>query len=105
MSVSDREADQIRLKKYYEPRRKRAILIFFLGLALLIVGAVLYFWIGEFAYFFLVPGFVCASFGAYTRRVVDLDIEKVGTRLNEKRNIEDEKREKAKTKKIGKYTV
>ena len=103
MSVSKREADIIRLKKYYEPKRKRAVILFFSGLFLLLLSAILFFFIGNYSYFILIPGFVLTSFGAYSRRVVMMNIEKVGTRLNELRTKEEEESEKRKTKKIGKY--
>jgi len=103
MTVSNREADQIRLKKYYEPKRKRAIFIFFLGLFLLALSTVMFYMIGDWGYLFLILGFLMTSFGAYSRRLVTLDIEKVGTRLNELRSKEEEEAERRKTKKIGKY--
>ena len=103
MSVNKREADTIRLKKYYEPKRKRTVFMFFLGLFLLLLSAIFFFFIGDYSYFILIPGFILTSYGAYSRRVVMLNIEKVGTRLNELRTKEEEEAEKRKTKKIGKY--
>jgi hypothetical protein len=103
MNVSNREADLIRLKKYYEPKRKRAIILFFIGIFLLLLSAIFFFFIGDYSYFILIPGFILTSFGAYSRRLVQLNIEKVGTRLNELRTKEEQEAEKRKTKKIGKY--
>jgi hypothetical protein len=102
---SKREADLIRLKNYYEPKRKRAVAFFIVGLIIIIIGAILFFRLGNISYVFLVPGLVLTTLGAFQRKTVDSDIQKVGSRLNEARTKEEEDEDRKQKSKIGRYQL
>ena len=81
MSVNQEEANKIRLKKHFEPKRRNARYLYIFGFIFGLSGIPFLFFNMTLAGFIFVTGFVIMVLGSYLKKKVEARINKASTGL------------------------